>query len=60
MPAKMMKLMPLPSPRSLISSPSHMSRIVPAVNDSSRLRVWKLKKLDAGSTPAFCRRTVNP
>ena len=32
MPAKMMKLMPLPIPRSVISSPSHMRRIVPAAS----------------------------
>ena len=42
-PAKMMKLMPLPMPRSLISSPSHISRMVPAVKLSSSERVWKLK-----------------
>ena len=60
MPAKMMKLMPFPRPRSLISSPSHMSRIVPAVNESSRLRVWKLKNEADGRTPAFCSRTVKP
>ena len=60
MPAKMMKLIPFPRPRSLISSPSHISRIVPAVNERSRLRVWKLKKLEAGRTPAFWSRTVKP
>ena len=60
MPAKMMKLMPFPRPRSLISSPSHISRIVPAVNESSRLKVWKLKNEAAGRTPAFWSRTVKP
>ena len=44
MPAKMMKLMPLPRPRSLISSPSHISRIVPAVKLSSRLIVSMLNR----------------
>ncbi len=35
-PAKMMKLTPLPIPFSVISSPSHMSRMEPAV----RVRIW--------------------
>ena len=51
MPAKMMKLMPLPRPRSLISSPSHISRIVPAVNESRSDRVSKLKSGFGGMTP---------
>ena len=32
MPAKMMKLMPLPMPFSVMSSPSHISEIEPAVS----------------------------
>jgi len=36
MPAKMTKLMPLPIPFSVISSPIHISRIEPAV----RLMIW--------------------
>ena len=36
MPAKMMKLMPLPMPFSVISSPSHMSRTEPVV----RATIW--------------------
>ena len=36
MPAKMMKLMPLPIPFSVISSPSHMRTIEPAV----RVMIW--------------------
>ena len=36
MPAKMMKLMPLPIPFSVISSPSHIRRIEPAV----RVTIW--------------------
>ena len=33
MPAKMMKLMPLPIPFSVISSPSHIRTTAPAVSD---------------------------
>ena len=36
MPAKMMKLMPLPMPFSVMSSPSHMSTIAPA----SSVIIW--------------------
>ena len=60
MPAKMMKLIPLPSPRSLISSPSHISRIVPAVNESSSERVSKLKSGFWGMTPFAERSTEKP
>ena len=60
MPAKMMKLMPLPRPRSLISSPSHMSRMVPAVKLSSRLRVSKLKSGLGGMTPLAESSTLKP
>ena len=34
MPAKMMKLMPLPMPRSVISSPIHITSTVPAVSEN--------------------------
>ena len=34
MPAKMMKLMPLPMPFSVMSSPSHISRTEPVVSDT--------------------------
>ena len=33
MPAKMMKLMPLPMPRSVMSSPIHITRMVPATSE---------------------------
>ena len=36
MPAKMMKLMPLPMPRSVMSSPIHITSTVPAV----RVTIW--------------------
>ena len=36
MPAKMMKLMPLPMPFSVMSSPSHIRTIAPAV----RVTIW--------------------
>ncbi len=60
MPAKMMKLMPLPRPRSLISSPSHMSRMVPAVQLSSSESVSKLKNGFCGITPLAASRTLKP
>ncbi len=60
MPAKMMKLMPLPSPFSLISSPSHIRRIVPAVKLSSRLSVSMLNSGLAGMTPFALSRTLMP
>ena len=60
MPAKMIRLMPLPRPRSLISSPSHISRIVPAVKLSSRLIVSTLNRSVAGMTPFALSRTLMP
>ena len=60
MPAKMMKLMPLPRPRSLMSSPSHMSRIVPAVKLMSRAAFSKLNRSDCGMTPFASSRTLKP
>ena len=38
MPAKMMSEMPLPIPRSVICSPSHMMKIVPVVSVSTVMR----------------------
>ena len=35
MPAKMMREMPLPTPRSVICSPSHMTKAVPVVSVST-------------------------
>ena len=35
MPAKMMRLIPLPMPRSVICSPSHMMKAVPVVRVST-------------------------
>ena len=54
MPAKMMKLMPLPMPRSVISSPIHMARMVPAVRVMICIQVSRLAKAKlviAGSPP---------
>ena len=59
-PAKMMKLIPFPRPRSLISSPSHISRIVPAVKERSSDRVSKEKSGEAGMTPLAESRTEKP
>ena len=48
MPAKMMKLMPLPMPRSVISSPIHIRTIAPAV----RVAIWvSVSKLDEVERP---------
>ena len=44
MPAKMMKLMPLPMPRSVMSSPIHISVIEPAVSVAIWVRVSKLPR----------------
>ena len=52
MPAKMMKLMPLPMPRSVISSPIHISAIAPAVSVAIWVRVVKLARSNVPvSTP---------
>ena len=48
MPAKMMKLMPLPMPRSVMSSPIHISTTAPAV----RVAIWvRVVKLDRSNVP---------
>jgi hypothetical protein len=52
MPAKMMKLMPLPMPRSVISSPIHIARIVPAASVIIWLSVAKLRM--SKSVTMFC------
>ena len=39
MPAKMMSEMPLPTPFSVINSPSHMANTVPAVSEIRTVRV---------------------
>src|SRR5947208_2933346 len=38
MPAKMIKLMPLPTPRSVICSPSHMMNVVPVASQTAMNR----------------------
>ena len=53
MPAKMMKLMPLPMPRSVMSSPIHIRTMAPAV----RVAIWvSVSKLDRSNEPVrtFC------
>jgi hypothetical protein len=47
MPAKMMKLMPLPIPRSVMSSPIHMSATDPAVKVAIWVSVSKLPRSNA-------------
>ena len=61
MPAKMMKLMPLPMPFSVMSSPSHMRRIEPAV----RVMIWVIvSQLERSnvvvSTPCAASRARKP
>ncbi len=61
MPAKMMKLMPLPMPFSVMSSPSHMRSTEPAV----RVTIWVSVVNDDSSngvvrTPCELRRARNP
>ena len=58
MPAMMISEAPLPTPYSVISSPSHMTRIAPPVRDSTTSRYSPMP----GSTPGaiisrFCRNT---
>ena len=53
MPAKMMKLMPLPMPRSVMSSPIHIRTTAPAVS----VAIWvRVVKLDRSNVPVrtFC------
>ena len=61
MPAKMMKLMPLPMPFSVISSPSHISTIAPAVRVAIWVTVTKLPRSNPlVSTPCAFSRARNP
>ena len=46
MPAKMMKLMPLPMPRSVMSSPIHIRTTEPAVSVAIWVRVSKLAEVE--------------
>ena len=46
MPAKMMKLIPLPIPFSVISSPSHMSTTAPAVRVIIWIHDWGFARLN--------------
>ena len=65
MPAKMMKLMPFPMPRSVISSPIHIRTMAPAVRVAIWVNVSKLERSNApvstvcelrsASTPYACR-----
>ena len=48
MPAKMMKLMPLPMPRSVISSPSHIRTIEPAVSVTIWVSVVQIAEVESG------------
>ena len=60
-PAKMMKLIPFPMPRSLISSPSHMRMIVPAVSDARIESVTvRSEGPNAFNTPWRCMNTATP
>ena len=61
MPAKMMKLMPLPMPFSVMSSPSHISEIEPAVS----VAIWTIvagfeRSNPDDSTPCEFRSARNP
>ena len=50
MPAKMMKLMPLPMPRSVMSSPIHIRRMVPATSEAIMVSVSRLARSKLGMT----------
>ena len=55
----MISEMPLPSPRSVMSSPSHTRNIVPATMDATMAKVWMFRpKSTPGSTPD-CLRMVS-
>ena len=55
MPAKMMKLMPLPMPRSVINSPIHIASTVPAVRVTIWLMVAKLRMSKSVTMPLALR-----
>ena len=60
-PAKMMKLIPLPIPFSVISSPSHIRRTEPAVRVMIWVRVANEARLKSVvRTPEELRRARNP
>ena len=54
MPAKMMKLTPLPMPFSVISSPSHIRTTAPAVSVTIWVSVSKLPRLNGVSKQLLC------
>ncbi len=65
MPMKMMSEMPLPMPRSVICSPSHIMSMVPAVSTMIVLTMNPYPCTSSGtigvpSTVRDCRRTVTP
>ena len=61
MPAKMMKLMPLPMPRSVISSPIHISATEPAVSVTIWVIVVKLARSNVPTrTPCELSRARKP
>ncbi len=61
MPAKMMKLMPLPIPFSVISSPSHISTTEPATRVTIWVRVSQLPRSNGVvSTPFADSSARNP
>ncbi len=51
MPAKMSNDMPLPMPRSVISSPIHMTRAAPAVITRTMITSEKMEELEMISWP---------
>ncbi len=63
-PAKMISEMPLPMPRSVICSPSHMMKAVPAVRVIMVSRMKPIPGLGTTSSPAgprmVCRPTAIP
>ena len=52
MPAKMMKLMPLPMPRSVMSSPIHITSTVPATSEKIIVMVSRFARSKFGMTEA--------
>ena len=61
MPAKMMKLIPLPIPRSVMSSPIHISAMEPAVSVAIWVSVSKLARSKVPvSTPSEFSKAMKP
>ena len=50
--AKIISEMPLPMPRWVISSPIHISRIVPAVSDTTIRKTWGVSSFEMIGVPA--------